>query len=346
MPKRPCSLAITKHDSTIISADKFGDVYSLPLLFTEKAEQEVRAAETKPSAETPEPPTAFVPSANHLTVHSQRNRKALAHQKRSTNKPSEKANPTFEHKLLLGHVSMLTDVILANMKGHNYIITADRDEHIRISRGIPQSHIIEGFCLGHTEFITRICIPDTRPSLLISGGGDDDLYLWEWETGTLLSRTNLKGHVESEKIAISNILHVTTAPNNHDLILVTCEGYVPPPGALFECIDSFEALKMNNVETEIVDFTTLKTSILTFVQYSCDFYVHTYRQCRSSAHPDPQAPRKCIINDTKQRRAYSIHRHIPQARLYNGASRFRHRATSSPRNVHLPGGHSDQITRF
>lgn len=54
----------------------------------------------------------------------------------------------FEHKLLLGHVSMLTDIALVVLNGRNYIITADRDEHIRISRGIPQSHIIEGFCLG------------------------------------------------------------------------------------------------------------------------------------------------------------------------------------------------------
>ena len=127
---------------------------------------------------------AFKPAATSLTVHTQRNRKALeAQMKQKSSTPKAKEALQFEHKLLLGHVSMLTDLTYATQdvdgKQRGYIITADRDEHIRISRGPPQSHIIEGYCLGHKEFVSKIClVPGT--DLLVSGGGDDWLGVWEW----------------------------------------------------------------------------------------------------------------------------------------------------------------------
>lgn len=192
MPKRPCALVITEDDSTIISADKFGDVYSLPLIPMEPSETPLSAAQT------PEPTLAkpFVPAANEFTIHSQRNRKALENQKRQSNKPSGKLEPTFEHNLLLGHVSLLTDMALATSEGRKYIITADRDEHIRVSRGMPQAHIVEGFCLGHTEYITRLCVPGNWPHLLVSGGGDDEFFLWDWRNGQIVSKGDLKKYFE------------------------------------------------------------------------------------------------------------------------------------------------------
>ncbi|KAF8863476.1 hypothetical protein BDZ45DRAFT_738447 [Acephala macrosclerotiorum] len=235
MSKRPCALVISNDNSTIISADKFGDVYALPLIPSEN--------HGKSRPQTPEPSKPFVPAANELTIHSQRNRKALENQKKHTNKASEKTEPTFEHKLLLGHVSLLTDLILVTSDKRNYVITADRDEHIRISRGIPQTHIIEGFCLGHTEFVSRLCIPRNRTDILISAGGDDDIFVWDWKAGTLISRTNLMKHVEMLnaklgggepvkgtaeplKVAVSGIYHTRAYVDDHllDFIIVTCEG--------------------------------------------------------------------------------------------------------------------------
>ena len=137
---------------------------------------------------------------------------------------------------------MLTHIVLTTLNGRDYIITADRDEHIRVSRGIPQTHVIEGFCLGHSEFVSRICVPSNRPQLLISGGGDDHLFLWEWESGNMISKADLKQFVsavmqefgtgeESEtssepKIAVSGIYYTKQAlsDNLQDFILVTCEG--------------------------------------------------------------------------------------------------------------------------
>ncbi|APA09205.1 hypothetical protein SS1G_14282 [Sclerotinia sclerotiorum 1980 UF-70] len=232
MPKRPCALAITDDCNTIISADKFGDVYSLPLIPSPLVPSATENASVQKQA-----PKMFQPSASALTVHSARNLKALEAQKKQSNKVSEKTGPDFEHKLLLGHVSMLTDILVATLSGRQYILTADRDEHIRISRGIPQAHIIENFCLGHIEYVSRLCIPPTRPEILISGGGDDDLYTWNWLNGSLLSKTNLKSQVEaldtekqsaqeaeSKKIAVTGVYHARDEVSNQDIIIATSEG--------------------------------------------------------------------------------------------------------------------------
>ena len=242
MPKRPCAIALTADESTIISADKFGDVYSLPLLVSETMNLE----SIKPSTPTSESPSAkpYISAANHLTVHSQRNRKALENQKKQSKKPVEKLEPMFEHKLLLGHVSMLTDIVLVtNPEGKDYILTADRDEHIRVSRGIPHAHIIEGFCLGHTEFISRLCIPNERPQVLLSGGGDGTLFVWDWASSSVIYKQDLsnlvgallyeihgqdleEGMIEPIKVAVSGITHVRQPGKDgvEDLIIVSCEG--------------------------------------------------------------------------------------------------------------------------
>src|SRR4051794_33289903 len=114
MPKRPCAIAVTDDDCTIIAADKFGDVYSLPILVSDSGNQDIAEPFAQKSNSSTSKP--FVPAANDLTVHSQRNLKALENQKRQTNKPSEKSEPSFEHKLLLGHVSMLTDLALVTLE--------------------------------------------------------------------------------------------------------------------------------------------------------------------------------------------------------------------------------------
>ncbi|RDW78136.1 hypothetical protein BP5796_05988 [Coleophoma crateriformis] len=255
MPKRPCAVVITDDDSTIISADKFGDVYALPLLPEETSAEAPSAEEdSKTGSQTPEPAAGrfFKPAANEFTIHSVRNRKALENQKRQTNWPKEKTDPTFEHNLLLGHVSMLTDLLLTTRNGRKYIITADRDEHIRISRGMPQTHIIEGFCLGHTEFISRLCIPAGRDDILVSGGGEDELYIWDWLSGKLLSKAALRNHVDSavrdaspeagsKKPTVSGIYHAkASVQDSRDLIIVSCEAV---PALFVYCLTAQKTLE-------------------------------------------------------------------------------------------------------
>ena len=55
-------------------------------------------------------------------------------------------------KLILGHTSLLTTFLLT--LDEKYIITADRDEHIRVS-WYPQGYNIEMYCLGHQKCVAK-----------------------------------------------------------------------------------------------------------------------------------------------------------------------------------------------
>lgn len=194
MPKRPCTIDLDPNDRTIIIGDKFGDVYSLPLF--PKLHQE--------NAESPEqtavPIPLYRPAATEKTVHSKANLRVLQEQLRQAEQGVMKKSKeplAFEHELLLGHVSMLTDLVVTSHKAEDktakartYILTADRDEHIRISRGPPQAFVTEGYCLGHREFVSKICLLD--PNNLVSGGGDDEIFLWDWLEGKLLGKFDVK----------------------------------------------------------------------------------------------------------------------------------------------------------
>ena len=211
MPKRPCSVVLTSDESIILCADKFGDVYAMPLMGTSVTiKRENRDPDGKEIEEQSK--KSFVPAATSLTVHTKRNQQALKNQQNAGNKAAEKKNLEFEHQLLLGHVSLLTDLVYITLhtedselpRSRSYVLTADRDEHIRISRGLPQTHIIESYCQGHTEFISRLCIPPWRPEMLVSGGGDDFLLVWNWLSGTILQRLDIKYHVNVLKRELSS----------------------------------------------------------------------------------------------------------------------------------------------
>ncbi|KAI1383217.1 uncharacterized protein F4822DRAFT_419695 [Hypoxylon trugodes] len=243
MPKRPSSIAITTDGTTILSADKFGDVYSLPLIPSAAAVPEASSNTSTPApgstptlSSTPTPSSTFKPAANRFTVHSKRNLRALEEQERvlasRTLDAPRKDGPAFEHELILGHVSMLTALAIATPPSSSssgkpwYIITADRDEHIRVSRGIPQAHIIENYCLGHEAFLSALVIPPSRPELLVSGGGDDELFLWNWKEGRLLSKTDLLDQVkkvtpDTNKIAVSKLYSYDVDGSCY--VLATCE---------------------------------------------------------------------------------------------------------------------------
>ncbi|KAK0673264.1 hypothetical protein QBC41DRAFT_311852 [Cercophora samala] len=255
MPKRPCSLTLTTDQKTILSADKFGDVYALPLIPSAEPSLPPTVQSLPSRSATPASvPVPFKPQANDKTVHTKRNLKALENQKISmklslkaaAEKSADETQPAFEHTLLLGHVSMLTAITVAPGIGatgeqREWIITADRDEHVRVSRGIPQAYFIEGFCLGHEDFVSRLCVIPSRPELLISGGGDDDIFLWKWKDQQLLSRANILDQVkhavepEPTKVAVSR-LKAFALVSGETMVAVICEKI--PAVVLFNLVEN------------------------------------------------------------------------------------------------------------
>jgi tRNA (guanine-N(7)-)-methyltransferase subunit TRM82 len=193
MPKRLCAIALTIDQKTVLAGDKFGDVYALPL------HQSTTPNEVSPSKPRLEQPKPFKPSASELTVHTKGNREALRQQQLQKASAPKRQDPTFEHQLILGHVSLLTDLAVGRdptNDRHEYILTADRDEHIRVSRGIPQAHIINNYCHGHTEFVSKLCMVPERPEYLISGGGEPSLKIWNWLLGTIVAEVDLSNDVK------------------------------------------------------------------------------------------------------------------------------------------------------
>ncbi|KTW27868.1 uncharacterized protein T551_02835 [Pneumocystis jirovecii RU7] len=90
--------------------------------------------------------------------------------------------------LVLGHISMITDMVVTH--DSKYLITSDRDEHIKISH-LPNCIVIKGYCLGHHEFVSKLCILSWEQDILISGGGDPYLFIWNWRTQELLCKIDL-----------------------------------------------------------------------------------------------------------------------------------------------------------
>lgn len=117
--------------------------------------------------------------------------------------------------LLLGHLSILLDVLIT--PDEKYVITCDRDEKIRVSH-FPNAYNIECFCLGHTEFVTKITL---LGNVLLSCSGDGTMIFWSYLSGTELHSYNVLKDVENidedlEQCLITNI----SSLNLHDSAVV------------------------------------------------------------------------------------------------------------------------------
>lgn len=113
---------------------------------------------------------------------------------------------------VLGHTSsVITDMALS--PGGDRIVTADRDEKIRLT-SFPETATIAGFCLGHTDVVTSLTfvppapgspspssphssVLPSPPPLLLSSGWDHRLCLWDAEHCELLDTIELSSAASS-----------------------------------------------------------------------------------------------------------------------------------------------------
>jgi len=74
---------------------------------------------------------------------------------------------------IMGHLSMLLDIVFIHTnENQQFILTADRDEKIRLSH-YPNAYNIQGYCLGHREFVSYIKLIDQNHIISASGDGEN-----------------------------------------------------------------------------------------------------------------------------------------------------------------------------
>lgn len=227
-PKRPCAVSTSINDADLIVADKFGDVYSIPI-------NDERIIDEK----------ALVP--------------------------------------ILGHVSMLSDVFVAEHDNKQYVLTGDRDEHIKITH-FPKSYVVKQWLFGHREFVSCLHLSDFNKDILVSGGGDDYLMLWDWFNAKKLAKVELRELIQPflkedhypperfrnedspKEISITKVQTLTH--NGAHLIIVLCEN----TNCLltFEVKGDFSVVHKQTFTTDkpLVDFAIVKDSI--FAAVDCE----------------------------------------------------------------------------
>lgn len=229
-PKRPCAVLTTVDDKSLVLADKFGDVYELPI-----------------DASAPVDEKELVP--------------------------------------ILGHVSMLSDVLVAEHEGKQFILTGDRDEHIKVTH-YPKSYVVKHWLFGHHEFVSTLHSCNFGENILVSGGGDDYLMLWNWWTNEILARVELRelvlpflndSHLPPERflqedspteISIARVASLTN--NGENLLIVLAENT--------KCLLTFvvgEDFSVTHKQTltsdySIIDFAVVNNTVVAAVDVESD----------------------------------------------------------------------------
>ena len=169
-------------------------------------------------------------------------------------------------KLLLGHVSIVTHVMIHN----NRIYTSDRDRKIRVSH-YPNSYNIDYFCLGHLDYITSMALID---DCLISAGAENLIYIWN--KGDIIDTIELP-HGKIRKMVVVGRVVYLLVENKPLLILFDYDSRLvkeiklngsPIDGCLFNhefivCTNSKNMLqRINAITHQVLDISTAFTDFM------------------------------------------------------------------------------------
>lgn len=108
---------------------------------------------------------------------------------------------------LLGHLAILTHMQLESIEGKQYLITADKDEKIRLSE-YPELHRCVSILCGHTQFITALTMIGDQ--YLVSSGADSTIRLWDARNGKELQMIEYQGDDEFPLILIEESVQRTS----------------------------------------------------------------------------------------------------------------------------------------
>jgi len=128
-----------------------------------------------------------------------------------------------EHQLILGHLSMVLDVAVSN--DDSFIVSADRDEKIRVSL-YPNAYNIHSYCLGHNQLVSTIAL--LCNDVLISASGDRTLRMWNYNHGSEMCCANVNDKVNGIINVISKISYYRShlalmGEGSKSIVFFSCE---------------------------------------------------------------------------------------------------------------------------
>lgn len=129
-------------EERIIFGDKFGDFYRMNQSFPSSGEAGAMAADENDPADEDE---------------------------------EDERSPKFM-ELMFGHISAISTSLFSCRR--NILITADRDEKIRIAK-YPRADVIESFLLKHKRYVSHLVWGNKEKTVLVSAGADGQIVEWD-----------------------------------------------------------------------------------------------------------------------------------------------------------------------
>ncbi|KIH64243.1 hypothetical protein ANCDUO_05445 [Ancylostoma duodenale] len=149
----------------------------------------------------------------------------------------------YEGEPLSSAISMVLDVAIS--QDGRYLLAADRDEKIRVSR-YPQAFVVQSFCLGQSAYVGSLAVHGDH---VFSSGGDSIVYEWDVESG--------KPVAQSEKLSEDPVRRVCVLPKGDLFNVVAAAGK-----ALHVLDDKLHLIKNIETPSDIMDITTHEGNIV------------------------------------------------------------------------------------